>query len=66
MKITKTTVTMVMVPLEAPIRWGYGTRTATVRNIVQVETDEGLVGLGETRGSLHVNALIINFATSTT
>jgi glucarate dehydratase len=62
MKITNTTVTMVMVPLEAPIRWGYGTRTSTVRNIVQVETDEGLVGLGESRGSQQVNALIKHFA----
>ena len=58
MKIIDTKVTQVSVPLEAPIRWAYGTRTTTVRNVVQIETDEGLVGLGETRGSSAVASLI--------
>jgi glucarate dehydratase len=61
MKITSTKVTTVMIPLEAPIRWGYGTRTNTVRNIVEVHTDEGLVGWGESRGSKQVRGLIEQF-----
>ena len=61
MKITSTKVTTVMVPLEAPIRWGYGTRTNTVRNIVEVHTDDGLVGWGESRGSKQVRGLIEQF-----
>jgi glucarate dehydratase len=62
MKIVNAKVTQVSVPLEAPIRWAYGTRTTTVRNVVQIETDDGLVGLGETRGSTAVASLIRSFA----
>ena len=61
MKITDVKVTLVSVPLEAPIRWAYGTRTTSVRNVVQVYTDEGIVGLGETRGSVAVATLIRQF-----
>jgi glucarate dehydratase len=43
--------TSVTVPLEAPIRHAHGAHWGRfVRTIVEVETDEGLVGLGEMGG----------------
>lgn len=50
MKITKVTATPVNVPLAAPIRWSWGLRRATTRLIIQIETDEGITGTGETMG----------------
>jgi glucarate dehydratase len=58
MKITDITITPVNVPLEAPIRWSWGVRDEANRTIVQLETDEGLVGLGETFGGAHMPVLI--------
>lgn len=48
MRITDLVVTPVAVPLEAPIRWPWGARAEAARMIIQVKTDEGLEGLGET------------------
>lgn len=50
MKVVDLTVTCVTVPLEAPLRWSMGVETGTTRAIVQVHTDEGIVGVGETYG----------------
>src|SRR5215475_2325329 len=51
MKITDLRATTVTVPLEAPLRHGNGCHWGRfVRTIVEVETDEGLVGLGEMGG----------------
>lgn len=51
MKITDVKATTVTVPLEAPLRHANGCHWGRfVRTIVQVETDEGLVGLGEMGG----------------
>ena len=50
MKITKVKATAVNVPFKAPIRWSWGARIETTRLIVQIETDEGITGLGETMG----------------
>jgi glucarate dehydratase len=51
MKITDIRATTVTVPLEAPLRHGNGCHWGRfVRTIVEVETDEGLVGLGEMGG----------------
>jgi len=51
MKITDIKATTVTVPLEAPLRHANGCHWGRfVRTIVQVETDEGLVGLGEMGG----------------
>src|SRR5262244_1589673 len=51
MKITNLRVTPVTVPLEAPLRHANGCHWGRfVRTIVEVETDEGLVGLGEMGG----------------
>jgi glucarate dehydratase len=51
MKISDVRATTVAVPLEAPLRHANGTHWGRfVRTIVEVETDEGLIGLGEMGG----------------
>ena len=51
MKITDIRATTVTVPLEAPLRHAAGAHWGRfVRTIVEVETDEGIVGLGEMGG----------------
>ena len=51
MKITDLRGTTVTVPLEAPLRHANGCHWGRfVRTIVEVETDEGLIGLGEMGG----------------
>jgi glucarate dehydratase len=50
MKIIEIKMTPVTVPMEAPLRWSLGVETGTSRTIVEVVTDEGIVGLGETYG----------------
>ena len=51
MKITDLKATTVTVPLEAPLRHAAGAHWGRfVRTIVEIETDEGLIGLGEMGG----------------
>ncbi len=51
MKISDIRATTVTVPLEAPLRHANGCHWGRfVRTVVEVETDEGLVGLGEMGG----------------
>ena len=51
MKITDIRATPVTVPLAAPLRHANGCHWGRfVRTVVEVETDEGLVGLGEMGG----------------
>ena len=51
MKITDIRATTVIVPLEAPLRHANGCHWGRfVRTIVEVETDNGLIGLGEMGG----------------
>lgn len=51
MKITDLKVTTVTVPLEAPLRHASGAHWGRfVRTILEVETDEGITGLGEMGG----------------
>ncbi len=51
MKITDIKATTVTVPLEAPLRHANGCHWGRfVRTIVEVETDEGMIGLGEMGG----------------
>src|SRR5438128_3054745 len=51
MKIRDIRATTVTVPLEAPLRHANGCHWGRfVRTIVEVETDEGLIGLGEMGG----------------
>lgn len=47
MKITKITATPVNIYLEAPLFWSVGLYPGTSKTIVEVETDQGLTGLGE-------------------
>ena len=58
MKITAIRATPVNIPLEAPYLWSYGSLAGFSKTIVEVETDVGLVGLGE--GPSHANAEVIN------
>ncbi len=51
MKITEIRATTVTVPLEAPLRHSNGAHWGRfVRTVVEVETDEGITGLGEMGG----------------
>ena len=51
MKITNLKVTTVTVPLEAPLRHASGAHWGRfVRTILELETDEGITGLGEMGG----------------
>lgn len=51
MKITDIRATTVTVPLQAPLRHSNGAHWGRfVRTVVEVETDEGIVGLGEMGG----------------
>ena len=51
MKITDIKVTTVTVPLEAPLRHSNGAHWGRfVRTVIEVETDEGITGLGEMGG----------------
>lgn len=47
MKITNIKVTHVNVPFDAPFWWTAGLYAGASKSIIEVETDEGLVGLGE-------------------
>ena len=47
MKIVDLEYTPVFVPIEAPLRYSQGAHPGFSRIIVQLKTDEGLVGLGE-------------------
>ncbi len=51
MKIVDVRPTTVTIPLEAPLRHSNGVHWGRfVRTIVEVETDEGIVGVGELGG----------------
>lgn len=61
-KITRITATPVNLPLEAPYLWSYGSLAGFSKTIVEVETSDGVVGIGE--GPSHGTAAIINKAIS--
>lgn len=50
MKIVDLKCTSVFVPIEAPLRYSQGSHPGFSRIIVELKTDEGLVGLGECYG----------------
>ncbi len=50
MKITRLKARTVLIPIEAPTRHSYGSPDSFRRSIIEVETDEGITGLGETFG----------------
>ena len=47
MKITAIRATPVNIPLDAPFFWSVGLYPGTTKVVIEVETDQGLVGLGE-------------------
>lgn len=47
MRIRSVRATPVNLPLRAPYRFSYGSIASLTKTVVEVETDEGLVGLGE-------------------
>jgi len=51
MKILDLKATIVTVPFEAPLRWSMGIETGTTRALIELHTEEGIVGLGETYGT---------------
>lgn len=57
MKITAIRATPVNIPLEAPYLWSFGSLAGFSKTIVEVETDDGIVGLGE--GPSPANATLI-------
>ncbi|MEX2650635.1 MAG: enolase C-terminal domain-like protein [Alphaproteobacteria bacterium] len=58
MRISSIAVTPVNVPFVAPIRWSGGANADWTRLIIEMRTDDGLVGLGETLGGGVTKALI--------
>ena len=53
MKITAIRATPVNIPLEAPYLWSYGALGGFSKCIVEVETSDGLTGLGEAPSYAH-------------
>ena len=49
-KITDLRATPVNIPLRAPYRFAYGSIASLTKTVVEVVTDEGVVGLGEIAG----------------
>ena len=45
--VTAVRATPVNIPLVAPYRWAAGILTGFTRTVVEVETDEGVTGIGE-------------------
>ena len=58
MKITGIQTTSLTVPMIAPLRWSMGAETGTTRTLIRLQTDEGIVGLGETYGGASTAAAI--------
>jgi glucarate dehydratase len=50
MKITDVRWTSAFIPIEAPLRYAFGSHPGFSRIVVEVLTDEGLIGLGECYG----------------
>ena len=51
-------MSVVNVPFVAPIRWSGGANADWTRLVIQMHTDDGLLGLGETLGGEVTKALI--------
>lgn len=58
MKISAIRATPVNIPLEAPYLWSYGSLAGFSKTIVEVETSDGIVGLGE--GPSPANVAVIH------
>lgn len=62
MKIRRITATPVNLPLEAPYVWAFGELPGFSVTIVEVETDDGLIGLGEAPGPGAAGLITEHFA----
>lgn len=58
MRIARITATPVLIPLEAPYIWSYGQLDGFSKTIVEVETTDGVTGIGEAPS--HSSATILN------
>lgn len=58
MKIAEVRSTPVTVPAQAPWRWSMGVELGTTRTIIEVLTDDGAVGIGETYGGVQTVAAL--------
>jgi glucarate dehydratase len=61
MKITNIKVTPVNIPLEVPMLWTGGYYPGTSKAVIEVETDEGVIGLGESP-SAHLAQVVQDLA----
>lgn len=59
MRIVDVRATPVHVPMKHPLRWSGGTEVGTVRTMVELVTDEGIVGWGETKGGRGVAEAVL-------
>ena len=64
MRIVDLQYTPVFVPIDAPLRYSHGAHPGFSRLIVQLKTDEGLVGLGECYGRRAHEAQLDEFRAS--
>jgi glucarate dehydratase len=62
MKIVAIRATPVNIPLEAPYLWSYGSLAGFSKTIVEVETSDGIVGIGEGSSPAHVATIETVFA----
>ena len=58
MKVTDVKVHVVSVPLIPPEPWRFGRLWGLTSAVVEVDTDEGITGIGETLGSLLIKLVV--------
>ncbi|MFL6601909.1 MAG: mandelate racemase/muconate lactonizing enzyme family protein [Steroidobacteraceae bacterium] len=59
MRISALRVTPVNIPLEAPLWWAGGLYPGTSKLVIEVETDAGLIGLGEAPSADLLSAVLV-------
>jgi glucarate dehydratase len=59
MKIVDIRATPVYVPMRHPLRWSFGVEPGLTRVLVELVTDEGVVGLGESNGGAQLAEAIL-------
>jgi len=59
MKIIDVRATPVYVPMHHPLRWSFGVEPGMTRTIVELITDEGIIGLGESNGGAELATAVL-------
>ena len=59
MKIVDVRATPVYVPMHHPLRWSFGIELGTTRVLIELITDEGVIGIGETKGGKAVAEAVL-------